>query len=154
MFCHRGPGRNCLPQECSGIIVVAFRAMAESDEVRQAAMDVAAAIERKDVRALAGALAPGFVHRTLGGEARNAEVFLKAIQEIPGEILFVRLDGLEVDLSEAGALVTGIQHAQVRIDGKEIDDRRPFVDWFIFNHGRWQIRVAVDLPVAPPPDGA
>ena len=128
--------------------------MAESDEVRQAASDVAAASERKDVRALAGALAPGFVHRTLGGEARNAEVFLKAIQEIPGEILFVRLEGLEVDVSEAGALVTGIQHAQVRIDGKAIDDRRPFVDWFVFNHGSWKIRVALDVPAASPPDSA
>jgi hypothetical protein len=128
--------------------------MDELEAVRQAAMAVAAAIERRDVRTLAGALALGFVHRTLGGESRNAEVFLKAIQEIPGEITFVRLDGLEVDLSEAGALVTGIQHAQVRIDGKEIDDRRPFVDWFIFNHGSWKIRVAIDIPAAPPPDAA
>ncbi len=153
MFCHRGPRRNCLPQD-TPIIVVAFSAMAESDQVRQAALEVAAAIERKDVQTLAGTLAPGFVHRTLGGEARNAEVFLKAIQEIPGEILFVRLEGLEVDMSEAGALVTGIQHAQVRIDGKAIDDRRPFVDWFVFNHGAWKILVAVDVPAASLPDTA
>jgi hypothetical protein len=44
--------------------------------------------------------------------------------------------------------VTGIQHAQVRIDGKVIDDRRPFVDWFVFNHGSWKIQVAVDVPAA------
>src|SRR5262245_54185306 len=103
--------------------------MDESDGVRQAALEVAAAIERRDVRALAGALARGFVHRTLDGESRDAYVFLKGIADIPGEIVFVRLVGLEVDVSGAGALATGIQHAQVRIDGQEIDDRRAFVDW-------------------------
>jgi len=122
--------------------------MDASDAVKQAAMDVAAAIGRRDVTTLAGALAPGFVHRTVGGQSHSAEVFLKEIQQIPGEIAFVRLDSLEVDVSEVGALVTGIQHAQVRIDGKVIDDRRPFVDWFVFNHGSWKIQVAVDVPAA------
>jgi ketosteroid isomerase-like protein len=124
--------------------------MDESAGVRQAALEVAAAIERRDVRALAGALAPGFVHRTLDGESRDADVFLKGIVDIPGEIVFVRLVGLEVDVAGAGALATGIQHAQVRIDGQEIDDRRAFVDWFITDDGRWKIRVAVDLPVPAP----
>jgi hypothetical protein len=126
--------------------------MDESDRVRQAAMTVAAAIERRDVRTLAGVLATGFVHRTLGGEARGAEEFLKGIAEIPGEIVFVRLVGLEVDISSAGALATGIQHAQVRIDGQEIDDSRAFVDWFIADNGKWKIRVAVDLSVAATSD--
>jgi len=31
---------------------------------------------------------------------------------------------------------------------KVIDDRRPFVDWFVFNHGSWKIQVAVDVPAA------
>jgi hypothetical protein len=125
--------------------------MAELDEVRQAAMDVAAAIERRDVRALTGALAPGFLYRTPGGQPLDEETFLKGIAEIPGEIVFVRLVDLEVDLSEAGALATGIQHARVRIDGKEIDDRRAFVDWFVARDGKWQIRVALDLPLEPSP---
>ena len=29
------------------------------------------------------------------------------------------------------AMVTGIQRARVRLDGKEIEDRRGFVDWFV-----------------------
>ena len=121
--------------------------MDETDGVRRAAMEVAAAIERRDVRALAGALAPGFIYRTPGGESRDAETFLKGIEDIPGEIVFVRLVGLEVDLSGGGALATGIQHARVRIEGNEIDDRRAFVDWFVAHHDEWRIRVAVDLPL-------
>jgi hypothetical protein len=125
--------------------------MDEADTVRRAALDVAAAIERRDVRALSGALAPGFLHRTPGGQSLDEETFLKGVAEIPGEIVFVRLVDLEVDLSEAGALATGIQHARVRIDGKEIDDRRAFADWFVARDGRWQIRVALDLPLEPSP---
>jgi hypothetical protein len=101
---------------------------------------MAAAIARRDVRALTGALAPGFLYRTPGGQSLDRETFLKGIAEIPGEIVFVRLVDLEVDLSETGALATGIQHARVRIDGKEIDDRRAFADWFVARDGKWQIR--------------
>ncbi len=122
--------------------------MDESAAVIQAAMEIAAAIEHRDVGTLESALAPGFVHRTLAGESLDAEMFLEGIRQIPGEILFVRLDGLTVDLSDAGALVSGFQHAQVRIDGKAIDDRRAFVDWFIPHNGKWRIRVAVDLPAS------
>jgi ketosteroid isomerase-like protein len=124
--------------------------MDESEAVRRAALDVAAAIERRDVSTVAGALAQGFVHRSPGAPPVDAETFLKGIAEIPGEIVFVRLVDLDIDLSETGALATGIQHARVRIDGKDIDDRRAFVDWFIAQDGKWTIRVAVDLPFEPP----
>jgi hypothetical protein len=122
--------------------------MDESDRVLQAATEIATAIERRDVGALKRAVAPGFLHRTPGGETRDADTFLGGILAIPGEILFVRLQSVDVDLSEAGALVTGIQHARVRVDGDDIDDRRAFVDWFVTHEGRWRLRVAVDLPLA------
>ena len=130
--------------------MVAFRAMDESEAIRRAALNVAAAIGRRDVATVAGTLAPGFVHRSPGAPPVDAQAFLKGIAEIPGEIVFVRLVDLDIDLSEAGALATGIQHARVRIDGKDIDDRRAFVDWFIAHDGKWKIRVAVDLPFEPP----
>src|SRR5688572_25615411 len=116
--------------------------MDESERVIRAAREIAGAIERRDVDSLAAALAPGFVHHTPGGQTASAEVFLEGIRDIPGEILFVRLDSLKVDISDGGALVTGVQHAQVRIDGKPIDDRRAFVDWFVADSGTWRIRVA------------
>jgi len=84
-----------------------------------------------------------------GGETRDADAFASQIRAIPGEILFVKLDAVNVDLSAAGALVMGIQHARVRIDGQDIDDRRGFVDWFVKDGSEWPIRVAVDLQELP-----
>ena len=71
--------------------MVAFGAMAESDEVSRRPWTWPPAIERRDVRALTGALAPGFLYRTPGGQPLDEETFLKGIAEIPGEIVFVRL---------------------------------------------------------------
>ena len=42
------------------------------------------------------------------------------IAQIPGYISFVRLADVEVDLCGSGAMVTGIQHAQVVVDGQVI----------------------------------
>ena len=107
---------------------------------------MATAIARRDVPAIRALVAPGFVHRTIGGAAIGVDAFVRGIEQIPGDIVFVRLDELEVDLSGSGALVTGVQHARVRIDGKLVDDRRSFVDWFVKDAGYWRIRVAIDRP--------
>ncbi len=128
--------------------------MATSDEaerLRAVATGIAEAIGRRDADVLVGWLAPGFIHRRPGGAAADARTFAQAIRDIPGEILFVTLEAIEVDVSDAGGLVTGIQHARVRIEGAEIDDRRAFVDWFVKHHGEWRILVAVDLPTAEQP---
>ena len=126
----------------------------EAESLRRAAADIAAAIGRKDVDTVVQWLAPGFIHRSPGGAGSDARSFAQAIRDIPGEILFVRLEAVEVDVSDAGALVTGIQHARVRIEGTEIDDRRAFVDWFVKRDGEWRILVAVDLPTAEEPAAA
>ena len=118
-----------------------------SAELREISERVAAAIAKRDTKTLRAVLAPGFVHRTHGGAtAADAATFLQAIEEIPGEIIFVRLEDIHVDECPAGALVTGIQHAQVVVDGEVIDDRRGFVDWFVRDAGEWRIQAAVDLP--------
>jgi hypothetical protein len=95
-----------------------------------------------------------FVHRSPGGARSDARSFAQAIRDIPGEILFVRLVAVQVDVPDSGALVTGIQHARVGIERTEIDDRRAFVDWFVKRDGEWRILVAVDLPAAEEPAGA
>lgn len=120
--------------------------MREQDGVAEAAGRLAAAIGRRDARTIRSLLAPGFVHRTLGGDRADADAFVQAIQQIPGEIAFVRLERLDVDMVPAGALVTGVQHAQVLIKGEVVDDRRAFVDWFVNHGGSWRIQAAVDLP--------
>ena len=123
----------------------------DAEPLRRAAAEIADAIGRRDGDAVVRWLAPGFIHRSPGGAGSDAPSFVQAIRDIPGEILFVRLVAVEVDLSDAGALVTGIQHARVRIEGTEIDDRRAFVDWFVKRDGEWRILVAVDLPTAEEP---
>lgn len=116
------------------------------EEVIEVAHRIAGAIAQRDVTALRLLLAAGFVHRSHGGAASDIETFLRAIEQIPGEIRFVRLERIALDLSPRGALMTGIQHAQVMVEGQVVDDRRGFVDWFVQDAGRWRIQAAVDLP--------
>lgn len=111
---------------------------------------IAAAIARRDVASLAEWLAPGFVHRGHGGEVADAEAFLRAIAAIPGEIVEVRVAGIVVDPTPSGALVTGIQHAAVRIDGTVHAEARAFIDWFVRMEGAWRLQAAVDLPLPKP----
>jgi hypothetical protein len=115
-------------------------------DLRTLSEQIAAAIGRRDVGTLRTFLAPGFIHRTHNGEAADTEAFLGAIEQIPGDIRFVRLEALQIDHCPTGAMVTGIQHAQVLVDGKLVDDRRGFVDWFVQHDGQWRIQAAVDLP--------
>jgi ketosteroid isomerase-like protein len=122
--------------------------MNDRDQVAEVSREIAAAIARRDVNAIRQRLAPGFVHRSLGGDGADAEAFLQAIAQIPGEIRLVTLEQLEVDLSPSGALVTGVQLAHVALDGQLIEDRRAFVDWFVKGEhdDAWRIQAAVDLP--------
>ena len=113
--------------------------------IAAAADAVAAAIGVRDVNTLRGLLARGFTHRTHGGPASDTEAFLKGVAAIPGEIIFVKLEDLRIDVTPTGVLVTGFQHAQVKLDGQTIDDRRGFIDWFVESDGAWKIQAAVDL---------
>jgi hypothetical protein len=119
--------------------------------IAAAAEAVAAAIGARDVPALRGLLAPGFVHRTHGGEVAGLETFLAGIAAIPGEIVFVKLEDLRLDVTPSGVLATGFQHAQLQIDGETIDDRRGFIDWFVDVNGEWKIQAAVDVATATIP---
>ena len=123
--------------------------MTARDQIADVSERLAAAISRRAVDEIRRLLAPDFVHRSHGGPASRADDFLDAIAQIPGEIVFVRLEAMQIDVAGEGALVTGIQHAQVRIEGQLIDDRRGFVDWFVKRDGEWRIQAAVDLPVPP-----
>ena len=128
--------------------------MTDTEALMQASLAMADAIARRDVDAIATLLAPGFVHRSPGGEATDRERFLDGIRQIPGEIVFVRLESVQIDVAGDGAIATGLQHAKVRIDGQDIDDRRAFVDWFVRHGGGWKFRVAVALPAPVEAAGA
>jgi hypothetical protein len=120
--------------------------MTERERVAEASEKMAAAIARRDMAAIRELLAPGFVHRTHGGAGVDAAAFLRAVEDIPGEITFVKLEQIEIDIAPTGALVTGIQHAQVIVDAQAVDDRRGFVDWLVKHAGEWRFQAAVDLP--------
>jgi ketosteroid isomerase-like protein len=126
----------------------------DASAVMRASLAMADAIGKRDVGTIATLVTTDFVHRSPGGEATGRERFLEGIRQIPGEIVFVKLESVQIDVVNDGALATGIQHARVRIDGQDIDDRRAFVDWFVKCHGKWQFRVAVDLPAPIEPAGA
>jgi Domain of unknown function (DUF4440) len=120
--------------------------MNQHEAVGEASRRIATAIGRRDLNTITQLLAPGFVHHALGGACADAAAFLQSIEQIPGEILDVRLEQFDVDLSPTGALVTGVQFAQVLLDGQVVEDRRAFVDWFVNDGGVWRIQAAVDLP--------
>jgi len=117
---------------------------------REAIVDLAhrmaAAIRRRDGDAIRELLDSEFVQRTIGGGAVNAEAFVAAVGQIPGEMLSVEITSLDVDIDGDAAIVAGMQHARVRLDGQVIDDTRPFVDWMVKRSGVWLFRAAIDLP--------
>jgi ketosteroid isomerase-like protein len=122
--------------------------MAPHHEIERCARRVAAAIGARDVDTLRTLLTDEFVHRAPGQPPTGLPSFLKAIAEIPGEIVSVSLANLSIDVVGDAALATGIQRAEVKVDGQLITDERGFVDWFVHNDGAWRIRVAVDFPAA------
>jgi hypothetical protein len=110
---------------------------------------IAAAIAGRDIVTLRGLLAPGFVARSFSGESTGADAFLEAIARIPGEIGFVRVGDVRIDIDGDKALVTGVQQAQLTVDGSVVDDRRGFVDYFTRVDGAWLLKVAVDAGSLP-----
>jgi hypothetical protein len=66
--------------------------MEERDRLIDVAEKIAAAIGSRHLAALRELLAPDFVHRTLGGTRADLGAFLAGIEQIPGEIMFVRRD--------------------------------------------------------------
>ena len=109
------------------------------------ANELAAAIARRDVGARARPPGEGVRAAARPAETRSTtDAFLDGIAKIPGEILFVKVEQLTVDLSGDGAIVTGIQQAQLKIDGAVVD-RSPLVRRLVREGGRRvALRVAVD----------
>ena len=120
----------------------------DRERITTAATELAEAIGRKDGAALDRLLAPDFQLRVPGGRSTARDEFIRAVCAIPAEVLSVTLTDLQIDLGGGTALVSGQQHARCRFHGEVILEVRPFVDWFQRTaDGRWQCRVALDLPV-------
>jgi len=119
--------------------------MGDREQLIELSERLASAIGRRDVAAVGRLLATSFVQRHAGGEPVDADAFLGGIANLPGEILSVKVEQLTVDLAGDGAIVTGTQRAQLKIDGELADDRRAFVDWFVREAGEWRLRAAIDF---------
>jgi ketosteroid isomerase-like protein len=120
--------------------------MDDRARITATATALAEAIAHKDVAALDRLLAPDFRLRTPGGAATARDAFIRAVCDVPAEVVSVTLDGLEIDLGDGVALVTGVQHAKCRFHGETLVDVRPFADWFErAADGTWRVRVAIDL---------
>jgi hypothetical protein len=119
--------------------------MGDRERLIEISEQLAAAIGRRDVAEVGGLLAKGFVQRHAGGAPVEADAFLDGIAKLPGEILSVKVEQLTVDLAGDGAVVTGLQHAQLKIEDDLVDDHRSFVDWFVREAGEWRLRAAVDF---------
>ena len=108
--------------------------------------EIASLIARRDGAGLRACMAPGFVARALGGEVMSPDEFIAGVEELPGDIASVAVEGVTVDVTPAGALVSGVQVARVRLDGQTIDDRRSFADWFVRTDAGWRLQAALDIP--------
>jgi hypothetical protein len=119
--------------------------MGDRERLIEISERLAAAIGGRDVAGVGALLAKGFVQRHAGGEPIDAGAFLDGIARLPGEILSVKVEQLTVDTAGDGAIVTGMQHAQLKIEGELVDDHRSFVDWFVRENGEWRLRAAIDF---------
>jgi hypothetical protein len=120
--------------------------MTDESMLQATAQAIATAIGKRDVETLRSVLAPGFTHRGDNGVTSGAAAFLDGVRGIPGDIVFVHLERVDVDLAGDAAMLTGLQHAQVRVNGEAIDDRRAFADFFVKIDGTWKLKAAADFP--------
>jgi ketosteroid isomerase-like protein len=119
--------------------------MDDRTEIERVAHAIAAAIQAKDEPALLQHLAPEFKLRRPGAPAVEAMAFAAGIRAQQEEMLSVELEHLEVDIAGDSAVATGVQFSRVRVEGETVEDRQPFVDWFVKTDGRWRLQGALDF---------
>jgi ketosteroid isomerase-like protein len=123
-----------------------------SQELLQLERDIMAAIKSKDVETLDPLVGDEFVYRTHFGAESNKQEFLKSIASFPLEILAIRGEDLKVNVYSETAVITGVQHAEVRTsDGKTEESAVAFTDVFARREGEWLMVLAygVELPSEP-----
>jgi hypothetical protein len=129
------------------------RAASESAEeaVLRAEHETMQAIGRKDDAALERILDAEFVYRTPAGDEFARAEFLRNVAAMPFEILSVTAEGLKASVFGEAAVLTGVQRARVRAEGREQESVVAFTDVFVRRRGRWLLRLAygVELPGQP-----
>lgn len=122
-------------------------ASAENKSVEQIILDIAmeifAAIQRKDIHSFSRFLAEEFVYRTPAGSELGREEFLQNVAAMPVEIIGVRGEQQRVSVFGEVAVLTGVQRAEWR----QGDEARgvsavAFTDVFAHRGGRWLMVLA------------
>ena len=110
--------------------------------------EVYRAIRLKDVESLSGYLADDFVQRRADGSESNKEEFLRAISEMPVEVVSVRGEHEKVDVYGQVAVMTGVQRAEWR-QGDEAKgiSSGAFADVFELRNGKWLMVLAYGVDI-------
>ena len=105
-------------------------------------------IRLKDVESLSGYLADDFVQRRPDGSESNKEEFLRAISEMPVEVVSVSGEHEKVDVYGQVAVMTGVQRAEWR-QGDEAKgiSSGAFVDVFELRNGKWLMVLAYGVDI-------
>jgi hypothetical protein len=110
--------------------------------------EVYRAIRLKDVESLSGYLGDDFVQRGPDGSESNKEEFLRAISEMPVEVVSVSGEHEKVNVYGQVAVMTGVQRAEWR-QGDEAKgiSSVAFTDVFELRNGKWLMVLAYGIDI-------
>lgn len=101
------------------------------------------AIRDRDREKLAGLLAPEFELRTPGQLVMKRAKFIEQVTSLPGKILAVQSDDIDVKVYGDVGVLTGTQRSAVRLDdGATVTDIRSFTDVAVRRGGVWKLVLA------------
>jgi len=109
------------------------------------------AIRRRDATALGALVSEGFVLAGSDGSVTPRDAFLRGAVEFPGEILELSALHLRARVVGGVGVLTGLQHARVRLPtGIEVDDVAFFTDVCVRSGTGWRMAFAHSGPAVLP----
>lgn len=116
-------------------------------ELLRVSEDVLQAIAAHDAHSLSHHLAADFV--LLSGPSRvDRHSFLEGVRNATFETVSATFDSIEVEVLGESGVVAGVQRVEVLLDGVQAVSRAAFTDVFVYQEGRWLLRVASSAELA------
>jgi uncharacterized protein DUF4440 len=142
----------CLFSACGGLHSARAKpSVNPADEARllQLEQDLFSAIRMRDRQGLERILDERFELRVPGKPPVDRAGFIDAILSVPGTLLSVESDDVRAHVYEDVGVLTGRQHARVRLeDGTTVDDVQAFTDIALLSEGQWRMVLAHSVPVS------
>lgn len=105
------------------------------------------AIAAHDADSVGRHLAVDFV--LLSGPSRvDRDSFLEGVREASFETVSATFESVEIEILGEYAVVAGVQRVEVLLDGVRAVSRAAFTDVFVYQTGRWLLRVASSAEIA------